>query len=462
MTFNSLTVRLLSSALFYAMLALPLSGYAIYSQFRQTVEGDFDHELHQLVDNIHAESFEDNGAEPNPPRSAFDPLYGITESGYYWEIKPAPNNSGKRLVSNSLASEVLPAVITPTAKVGNLGKYWLDAKGPFGQYVRIASAEFPFGEDPASPRYVYSVARDLRYLETKIREFRIKLMQILALAGGVLVGVSLLQSWFILHPLGAVERGLQAVRTGKAEKLEGELPAEIEPLQRELNALITSNHDIIERARTQVGNLAHSLKTPLAVIINEARDDESIFAERVSGQAEVMRSQINHYLERARIAARAGTLGRITEVRPILDGLQRTLERIYRDKPVKITVSCPPRAAFQGEKQDLEEALGNLFDNACKWSRGTVTVTTDVTVPLARSEAPRLILTIEDDGPGLSAEDRGKLGKRGVRLDESTPGTGLGLSIVADLAQSYRGTFRLEASDLGGLKAVIELPAVAI
>lgn len=458
---NSLTFRLVASALFYALIALPLTGYAINAQFRQTFEGDFDLDLHRLVDNIYALSYEDNGTEPNAPKGLADSAYDQTESGSYWEIRPAPGSTGRRLVSNSLASETLPSPIRPGAKPAKFAKYWLDTKGPYGQLVRVVAAEFPFGEDPASPRYIYTVARSLAYLDNKTNELSAKLFQDLAMAGIALFGVMLLQLWFILTPLGAVQRGLLAVRTGKAEKLEGELPAEIEPLQRELNALITNNHDIIERARTQVGNLAHSLKTPLAVIINEAGDEKTVFSERVAAQAVVMRSQINHYLERARIAARAGTIGRATEVRPILDGLARTLERIYRDKPVRIEVTCSPSAAFQGERQDIEEALGNLMDNACKWSRGVVQVSADVTTPLARTDVAQLIIAIEDNGPGLSADDRAKLGKRGVRLDESTPGSGLGLSIVTELAQSYRGRFRLDASPLGGLRAVLELPAVS-
>jgi signal transduction histidine kinase len=460
MNLNSLTFRLVASALLYAILALPLAGLVIYAQYRQTVEGEFDRELHQLVDNIHSLSFEDNGAEPNAPRGVLDPVYDITESGYYWEIRPVEATQGRALVSNSLATEKLPSPITPGATPGNYGKYWLDAKGPFGQFVRIAAAEFAFGDDPASPRYVYFVARDLQYLETKVEEFRTKLIQALALAGIGLLGIAMVQMRFILSPLLNVERGLLAVRTGKAEKLEGDLPAEIEPLRRELNALITSNHDIIERARTQVGNLAHSLKTPLSVIINEAHDDKTTFSERVAGQAVLMRDQINHYLERARIAARVGTIGRSAEVRPIIEGLQRALERIYRDKRVIIEVTCPMKAGFQGEKQDLEEALGNLLDNACKWCRSRVRVSVDVTTPIVRTDLPRLLVLIDDDGPGLSPENRAKLGKRGVRLDETTPGSGLGLSIVVELAQTYRGQFRLEASDLGGLRAVLDLPAV--
>ncbi len=150
------------------------------------------------------------------------------------------------------------------------------------------------------------------------------------------------------------------------------MPAEIEPLQNELNALIQSNHEIVDRARTQVGNLAHALKTPLAVITNEAREDKSPFAVKVAEQAQIMRDQVGHYLDRARMAASAGAIGRVTPFEATADPLVRALERINRDKGIAILMTVPPDAKFQGEKQDLEEMLGNLLDNACKWGRKRV------------------------------------------------------------------------------------------
>jgi signal transduction histidine kinase len=293
--------------------------------------------------------------------------------------------------------------------------------------------------------------------------FRNRLIISLALAGLGLLVATFLQVRFGLLPLKEIGRGLAAIRSGEAERLDSRLPVEIEPLQNELNALIESNQNIIERARTQVGNLAHALKTPLAVITNEARDDKSAFGQKVAEQATIMRDQVTSYLDRARMAARSGSIGRATEVRPVAEALGRALERINRDRGIIIAVVCPTVAKFQGEKQDLEEMLGNLMDNACKWASSRVDVRIDakeVAAAVGKLPQRRLTIAVDDDGSGLDDAQRRKLGKRGLRLDESKPGTGLGLSIVIDLAQSYRGTLTLERSDRGGLSARLDLPAV--
>jgi signal transduction histidine kinase len=292
-----------------------------------------------------------------------------------------------------------------------------------------------------------------------VANFRYRLTTALALAGIGLVAVTLFQVRFGLLPLRQIEHGLAAIRSGGASKLEGELPAEIEPLQSELNALIKSNQDIVDRARTHVGNLAHALKTPLAVITNEARGDKTGLGAKVAEQAKVMGESIQHYLDRARMAARVNVIGRVTPVAPVIDPLVRTLERIHAAKGVRISVSCPPDARFQGERQDLEEMLGNLLDNACKWARKAVSLEVEPSPSTARAHNRRLLIVISDDGPGLTREQRSRIGKRGLRLDETKPGSGLGLSIVMDLAQSYRGSCELAASPAGGLTARLDLPA---
>jgi signal transduction histidine kinase len=286
----------------------------------------------------------------------------------------------------------------------------------------------------------------------------------LSILGAGLLAATAFQVRFGLRPLARIERGLSEIRSGQAQRLEGELPTEITPLQNELNALIQSNQDVIDRARTQVGNLAHALKTPLSVITNEARDDKGPFAAKVAEQAETMRHQINHYLDRARVAASAGIIAGVTEVAPVAASLQRALSRIYgdnrNDRAIRVVVDCPSGARFRGEKQDLEEMLGNLMDNGCKWARSEVSLTVQrVQSGSGRSQSNRLRLIVDDDGPGLSAEQRAEVGKRGKRLDETKPGSGLGLSIVADLAGLYHGSFELQPAPSGGLRAVLELPA---
>jgi signal transduction histidine kinase len=196
------------------------------------------------------------------------------------------------------------------------------------------------------------------------------------------------------------------------------------------------------------------------VITNEARDHPSPLGAKVAEQSEIMREQITTYLDRARVAAGVNIIGRVTDVKPAAEALQRALTRIYRDKGVTITMNCADDVKFQGEKQDLEELLGNLLDNACKWARSQVSLT--ITPPAASGPATvrRFVITVEDDGRGLTTDQLTKIGKRGLRLDETTPGTGLGLSIVNDLVASYRGTFAVSASARGGLCARMELPAV--
>jgi signal transduction histidine kinase len=168
-----------------------------------------------------------------------------------------------------------------------------------------------------------------------------------------------------------------------------------------------------------------------------------------------MRDQVNYHLDRARAAALAGTLGTITEIEPVVAGLVRTFQKIFRDKAIAFEILIPDGTRFRGERQDLEEMVGNLIDNACKWARGRVRVTAEA---IRDAERPRLVLIIDDDGPGLPEAARQTMVKRGQRLDETKPGSGLGLSIVADLAALYRGVLRLDESPLGGLRATLELP----
>jgi signal transduction histidine kinase len=254
-----------------------------------------------------------------------------------------------------------------------------------------------------------------------------------------------------------MEKGLSAIRSGETTRLDVHLPEEIQPLQEELNALLKSNQDIVERARTHVGNLAHALKTPLAVINNEAREEESPLARKVAEQSQIMADQVNLYLDRARMAARIGVIGRVTEVRPVGESIIRALERIYRDKHIAFSLECPPGARFQGERQDLEEMLGNLLDNASKWARSKVTLAIS-SLPAGNGSGSWLEIRVDDDGPGLTAEQLADPIKRGRRLDETKPGSGLGHSIVADLAHSYSGKLELARSEHGGLSAKLTLP----
>jgi signal transduction histidine kinase len=258
----------------------------------------------------------------------------------------------------------------------------------------------------------------------------------------------------------ALRSELNAIREGRADKLIGGYPEEIEPVARELNLLIEANAAIVDRSRTQVGNLAHVLKTPLSVLTNEANIHKGQLADKILEQAGIMRDQVSLYLDRARRAARAHSLGSATPVSAVVDAIVRTLMRIHHDKDIKVDISCPPSARFLGERQDLEEMIGNLLDNAFKWASRRIAV--NVVPQKAAGDGNRawIELSVEDDGPGLPAGRRGEALKRGRRLDETKPGSGLGLSIVSETASMYNGRFHLDASSLGGLKAILSLPAV--
>src|SRR6202042_1118278 len=243
-------------------------------------------------------------------------------------------------------------------------------EGPEGQNLRMVERPVDVGADG---KFLVTVAGDSTEISDETRAFDYYLGGTFAALSVVLVLTTIFQVRFGLAPLKRISDAIADIRSGRAERLEGEFPVEIAPLARETNALIDANREIVERARTHVGNLAHAIKTPLSVIVNEAATHSSdLFAAKVLEQADVMRDQVARHLERARIAARLTIVGTITEVGPVVDALRRTMEKIHRDRGVAIEVASGSQAKFRGERQDLEEMVGNLIDNACKWAASRV------------------------------------------------------------------------------------------
>jgi signal transduction histidine kinase len=460
MKFNSLALRLFITAAAWMIVILPPAGLIIFSLIQSHIIDGFESQLKTYVWVVQAESMGE-GSVPERPMNIGEPLFGVTNSGWYWQIRPLDPSTGPAMVSESLATAGLPSPFENKAKPDEDGFYWLDVKGPLDQPLRVVERTGRLAAlEEEGPLYSFVVAGPLDWPQSRISSFGLMVAVSLAIAGLALLAATFLQIRFGLAPLTKVEQGLAQIRSGAAEKLEGALPSEIEPLQVELNALIESNQEIIERARTQVGNLAHALKTPLAVITNEAEERDTAFARKVAEQAELMRGQVSHYLDRARMVARKGTIGRVSEVLPVAEGLQRTIERIYRDKGVTIILDCPENLKFHGEQQDLEEMLGNLLDNAAKWCRKRVRLTISTAPDPKLTHVSRLKVQVEDDGPGLIEEKRKLIWQRGVRLDETMPGSGLGLSIVADLVRTYRGGWELGVAKLGGLSVTLFLPTL--
>jgi signal transduction histidine kinase len=262
-----------------------------------------------------------------------------------------------------------------------------------------------------------------------------------------------------LRPLKKVSESLAKIRSGDAERLQGDFPKEVAPLAGEVNALLESNREIVDRARTHVGNLAHALKTPLSVLVNETSNVQGPLGDKVREQLGVMRDQVQRHLERARIAARVAVVSSTIDVAPVVEVLVRTMEKIHRDRGIALQSKTNPEIRFRGERQDIEEMVGNLVDNACKWAATKVNIEMfALRAPLAGRPASFRI-QVDDDGPGLAPAEREEVLHRGRRLDESKPGTGLGLSIVLELAKLYGGTLQLGNSPLGGLRAELVLPA---
>ena len=220
-----------------------------------------------------------------------------------------------------------------------------------------------------------------------------------------------------------------------------------------LARLLDHNQETVERQRTHVGNLAHALKTPLSVMLAEAGSQKGSLPDMVRKQTEVMKAQVDHHLRRARAAARAQMLGERTPIAEVLDEMAVMLERVFEEKAVEIDWRAPDELGFRGERQDLQEILGNLMENACKWAKRRVRVSAGPT------GLGQMVVVVEDDGPGLPPDQREAALERGARMDETTPGSGLGLSIVVELTRAYGGKITLADSELGGLKVLLELPA---
>ncbi|MDE3116884.1 MAG: histidine kinase, partial [Pseudomonadota bacterium] len=339
------------------------------------------------------------------------------------------------------------------------GLTWGHGTGPENQPVRFVSRHVAFpvavSSVPDDSRgYTFLVAGDTSEMDKEVARFDRMLSWSFALLALGLIGAIFLQVRIGLQPLRALSLRLADIRDGKARRLKGKFPAEIAPLAAELNSLIGHSEDVVGRARTHVSNLAHALKTPLSVLSGEASAAPGELGEAVERQVETMRRHVDHYLTRARAAGALDVIGTRTPVKPVLDDLARVLRRIHAEKDVIINIDCPRALVFRGEKQDLEELAGNLMDNACKWAR------TRIAVAVRTEQGGRLILAVGDDGPGLTEEERTRVGARGERLDESVPGSGLGLAIVRDIVGLYGGQLDLDASALGGLEARLTLPAI--
>jgi signal transduction histidine kinase len=454
---SSLATRLFLSATAWVVVILLITGVILSSVYRDATERAFDRRLNLYLRTLVAEVATPDEPPDHQFQSLGEPLFELPLSGWYWQITRTDTEKDDARASRSLWDKKLPKLEDHGAELSTAGVRLGYVEGPEGQTLRMVERPVDLGADG---KFLVDVAGDASEIFDETRNFDYYLGGTFVALSIVLVLTTIFQVRFGLAPLKRISDAIADIRSGRAERLEGEFPVEIAPLARETNALIDANREIVERARTHVGNLAHAIKTPLSVIVNEATSHSADpFAAKVLEQADVMRDQVAHHLERARIAARVTIVSTVTEVEPVVDALRRTMEKIHRDRDVAIEVSAGSKAVFRGERQDLEEMVGNLVDNACKWAASRVLI--EVLLDPAREPGavPMLRILVDDDGRGLSEEERAQVSRRGQRLDESKPGSGLGLSIVTDLAGLYGGSLTLGHAPIGGLRSELLLPA---
>jgi signal transduction histidine kinase len=441
--FRSLTARLILGAAVWVMVSVSGAAVALYSMFAGHIERELDSDLEEWLGVVVRAIEVDGKGALRLVRLPSDPRFDRPRSGRYWQIA---EGGTPVLRSPSLEEERLRVVAPGADPV--LYQTW---RGPWGERLRVAQA---VAAPPGLRPLHVTVTTSLAEASGDIVAFSGIMIWTLLFLGTGLVFAVYVQVRIGLQPLYRLQDQVAAVREGGAARVEGEYPTEVAPLAAELNALLESNAGVVDRARTEIGNLAHALKTPLAVLANEAARSRSAIATLVRQQAELMRRQIDHHLIRARAAGTAGLLGARVPIAPVLADLERTLAKIYAGRGISIELGAVGNAAFAGERQDLDEMLGNLIDNGCKWAANRVLVTVE-------EDALGCRVAVEDDGPGLPPEMTEKALERGARLDEAKPGSGLGLAIVRDIARLYGAELRLGRAAIGGLRAELALPLAA-
>jgi len=424
-----------------AFLLTELYSHALDTSLSQTL----DFHLETLISHIL-----DTGDPASPDIFIPDPRFSRSASGWYWVIT---DDAGQAInLSPSLTGSVLPIITVPF----NADKYRTAAMtDEFGIRMRMVEREVTV----KGKTFHIIVTGSLDEIFRLVGDFRGQTLIVLGAVGVMLAIMSFIVARIALRPIDKLGQAIEHVREGESSSITGSFPPEIAPLAEEVNELLRSNAQIIERARNQVGNLAHGLKTPLAVLRNEATGNKTRLGEVVLSETDKMTTMVSGYLDKARIAARTAVVGRKADPTIVMLRLSRVMQKINPNRTVTFGRPDASLPWFRGEEGDLEEMAGNLLDNACKWSKTQVAVS----MMAERNEsATMLLIRIEDDGPGLTEQEADKVLQRGVRLDEKTPGSGLGLDIVKELVDVYGGTLQLKRSSLGGLLAELRLPSARL
>ncbi len=438
----SLTRRLAFAAAVLIAFSLFGAGELLVFMFRKHIEQRFDLGLVDHLEELVAASDIDASGRLSLGWTAFEPRFNRPGSGWYWQIA----RDGIALA----ASESLSVMRLELPPADDDSVHLID--DPTGQplrvYVRLITLP---GTDDV---FTYAVSGPTADIQSGVRQFTmITALTLTTLGAGLIIAV-LFQVRYGLRPLKGLRNALSDIRSGRRNRMPETFPAEVEPVVDEVNALLDHNETLLARARTQAGDLAHALKHPLMIIAYEARALEDGRGRVIEEQVAAMRRAVDRNLARARIAGPRGAVGARASLAEAFQGLRYSLNLLYRDRGLYIEADGLDGLAFAGDAQDLEEMLGNLMDNACKWSRSRVRVA-------AVHHNGALRIAVEDDGVGVAEEEREAALARGGRLDEQVAGAGLGLWIVRDIAELYHGSLNLSESEFGGLKAELTLPAVS-
>lgn len=434
---RSLAIRLAAGALLASLVALVAAGLIISGLLRTFVEDSYgrtlDANMLALMGNI---AVDDTLGRPVLRIDAPDPRFNQPFSGWYWTIA---DESGVLFRSGSLWS-------------GDIAEGQARVTGPQGEVLFSRSRSFTAPGATNALRVLATAPRSA--LDADTGRVVWPLVIALVVLGGSLVLAQLVQLRFALRPLRQVGEDIGRIRSGAIDVLPDHAYRELSPIIAEMNGLITHNRTMLDRARQHVANLAHALKTPLAVIGTELdRSPSAPGRDRaIADAAGRMNRHVAHHLGRARMAAASGLVHARADVGLVVADLLPVFRGVYADKGLTFTLDIAPGIGFAGERQDLEEMLGNLLDNGAKWARTTIAITAQ-----AHGEN-RLCILVEDDGAGMNTAQMQEAGTRGRRFDESQPGSGFGLAIVRDIAELYGGVLAMAPGSLGGLCVSLELP----
>jgi signal transduction histidine kinase len=434
---------LVATALLWICGALLAANFILSALFRGYVERTFDAQLESMLTALIAGANIGPGDQLSLRDELDHPRFHRPYSGWYWQIS---NRDSVIFRSRSLWDEILPQ--RQASRPGPVMRSTV--RGPKEEAIRLAEQNVAFPRTNAV--FHFAVAGNASEIAEEIDAFDQTLIWSLAVLGLGLGAAIVVQVRYGLWPMRTLHAQVGDIRSGRADRLSGDFPQEVTPLVQELNAMLEHNAAMVEQARTHVGDLAHALKTPLSVLSAELDSSAGPSHDVMKQEIAKIRGQVDHYLARAQTAASAKALGVRTSVLPVVEAVKRTLERIHIGRSVTISLTETNGAVFRGQSEDLEEIVGNLIENGCKWARSEVRVRIS-------EAAGRVVLTIDDDGPGLGPQQRAAVLERGTRLDEAAPGSGLGLAIVRDIVTAYGGKLHLDEAPIGGLRATVALPS---